>query len=80
MTFRLPRAALLGAACLCVAALTGCGSPAAVHGTVSIDGTPVTEGSVNFEPADGKGPSAGANITGGRVEVPAATGLKPGKM
>lgn len=81
MTFRLTRGAVLGlAASFCAAALTGCGAPPGVRGTVTLDGAPVTEGSISFEPADGQGPSAGANITGGRFEIPPASGLKPGKM
>jgi hypothetical protein len=49
----------------------GCGSNVwrPVSGTVKFDGEPVAEGSISFEPADGKGPSAGGSIQDGEYLV-----------
>jgi hypothetical protein len=64
--------------CAAVAlAAAGCGNGlVAVAGTVTLDGKPVDEGSVSFQPADGAGPSGGGTVKDGRFEL--ATGLKPG--
>jgi hypothetical protein len=60
--------------------LAGCGRPAAVvSGTVTVDGDPASDGSVNFEPVDGQGPSAGAKITDGKFTVPEEVAMTPGK-
>lgn len=57
-----------GAGVLLVAA--GCGgSSAVVSGQVTYDGQPVENGAITFQPADGRGPSTGAQITGGRYQV-----------
>lgn len=54
----------------------GCGdSKAAVYpvtGTVTFDGTPIENGSIVFDPADGKGGAAMAGIVNGEItgEVP----------
>jgi hypothetical protein len=56
-------------------AALGCGGSTTVNGEVQIDGTPVENGTITFEPADGKGPVVGGPITHGHYEV---TGL-PGK-
>lgn len=51
-----------------------------VTGTVSVDGKPLSSGSINFQPAPGlKAPSAGAPIENGRFSIPAAQGLLPGE-
>ena len=62
----------------------GCGSDevkrVAVKGTVTLDGAPLEQGRILFEPAAGNtGPSAGASIQGGVFEVPAAGGVVAGK-
>jgi len=57
----------------------GCGGgPLTVKGNVSYDGKPVEDGSITFEPADGKGPALGGKIEGGHYEVsgPALPGKK----
>lgn len=60
--------------------LPGCGGgPAVVRGTVTVDGTPLSSGSLTFEPADGVGPSVGTEITDGQFELPAASKMTPGK-
>lgn len=40
-----------------------------VSGEVSYDSVAVAQGTITFEPADGKGPSAGGAIAGGRYAV-----------
>jgi hypothetical protein len=57
--------------------LVGCGGSTgpktvAVTGNITLDGTPLSEGSINFLPADGVGVPSGAKIANGtyRAEVP----------
>ena len=60
--------------------LAGCGGPTAVvHGKVTIDGSPASDGSINFEPADGVGPTVGAKVTDGVYEVTSTQKMLPGK-
>jgi hypothetical protein len=70
--------AVLGLACLWAA---GCGDgKAEVSGTVSLDGTPIEEGAINFIPIDGtRGPGAGAAIRDGKYHIPRSMGVTPGK-
>lgn len=50
-----------------------------VTGSVSIDGQPVSQGSISFERLDGTpGPSAGAPIADGRFRIESERGLLPG--
>jgi hypothetical protein len=50
--------------------LAGCGpSLASVSGEVTYEGQPVTNGSITFAPADGKGQVTGATIANGRFTV-----------
>lgn len=53
---------------------TGCGGDgmSTVEGAVSVDGTPIQQGAITFEPSDGVGPTAGATIANGTytAEVP----------
>lgn len=59
---------------------TGCGSGLiAVEGNVSFDGQPVEQGSIVFEPADGKGPTAGGKIEGGGYKLSGDEGVVPGE-
>lgn len=64
----------------CLLPLAGCGdaSSTALHGTVTFDGAPVTNGSIVFLPASGEGPKAAAAIEEGKYAIPADVGLKPG--
>ncbi|WP_157369423.1 hypothetical protein [Zavarzinella formosa] len=63
-----------------IAIIAGCGSNGAtVRGKVSLDGTPVADGSISFESADGNGPSVGTGIKDGHYEVPAASQMTPGR-
>ena len=51
--------------------IVGCGGSSAgqVSGTVTYDGNPVEGGAIEFHPADGKWPSAGGTISGGKYSV-----------
>ena len=78
----------LSLACLTLAgfclAACGCGGASSgrekVTGTVMLDGQPVAEGMVSFEPAPGlKTPNTGAVIVNGAFEIPAESGPMPGK-
>jgi hypothetical protein len=57
--------------------LAGCGGGggATVSGSVTYDGQPVGDGTITFLPADGKGPTVGGPIAGGRYSV---SGVLPG--
>lgn len=48
----------------------------AVSGTVTLDDRPIDNGTIEFLPADGKGPTAAAIIEGGRYQVRVAPGPK----
>lgn len=54
----------------------GCGSDGlvSVTGTVKVDGQPVEQGGITFEPADGKSQTTGATITSGVYSARVATG------
>jgi hypothetical protein len=69
-------------ACLLLILLTGCGqgdNRQAVHGTVTLDGKPLPEGVIRFQPAPGvDGNTSGGPILNGRFDIPAAKGLQPG--
>src|SRR5262249_8914125 len=49
---------------------------AVVSGEVTLDGTPVENGTITFEPALGDGPTMGSPITNGRYEVKGPAGKK----
>lgn len=60
--------------------VAGCGGrQISVSGAVTFDGRPVEDGTLVFEPADGKGPTMGGRIEGGRYEVTGQAGVLPGK-
>ena len=69
---------------LCVlAAAAGCGGGDssgrhAVSGTVTVDGAPVQQGNINFQPVEQSTTSAGAVINNGTYSVPQEGGLLPG--
>ena len=78
--FRFRRFAILGL--LAIMPLGGCSRrgamPAAypVTGTVMVDGEPLNEGAITFDPADGKGGVYGGPISSGRYDVKVAAGAK----
>ena len=59
----------------------GCGGSAApsLKGRVTLDGAPVTSGSIVFLPEQSEGRKAAAAIEDGNYTVPAEEGLLPGK-
>lgn len=61
-----------------VAGLLGCGEAAYldVSGKVTVDGQPVTEGVIQFVPADRQGPTAGARIEAGSYAAQVPPGRK----
>ena len=64
--------------------VVGCGpagpTRAEVSGVVSLNGAPVSEGSINFFPTDGNtGPEAGGAIRDGKYHIPRAQGPVLGK-
>jgi hypothetical protein len=64
-------------------ALLGCGQGGrvSVEGTVTLDGKPLKEGTVQFTPLAGtNGPTAGANIVDGKFVVPPQGGPFVGKF
>lgn len=79
------------AASVIVGLLAGCGvgdgddlPREAVSGKVTLDGQPLAEGSIQFQPeggTDAKGPavSGGAVIQDGAYDIPGGNGLTPGK-
>jgi len=69
---------------VCLALCVGCGSDdglnrKALSGKVSVDGAPVPNGSVGFEPLVAGGVGSGAVITDGVYKIAAKDGLPPGK-
>ncbi len=77
---RFRRFAILGL--LAIIPLAGCsrrGAMPATHpvtGTVMVDGEPLNEGAITFDPADGKGGVYGGPISSGRYDVKVAAGPK----
>ena len=66
----------LGVALLAVA---GCGdNTAEVRGTITVDGTPIVEGMISFEPVDGQGTTTGAAIKDGKYELVGKAAATPG--
>ncbi len=66
------------------AACSGCGNASsrqAIEGTVTLDGQPLEKGQVTFAPQMGTGgPTAGADIVGGKFAIPASSGPFAGKF
>jgi hypothetical protein len=79
---RLPRLWRAGLALLVVCAGCGPGNPLgrkAVSGKVTLDGQPVEQGNITFEPQKKGGVSSGGVITGGQYSIPKEKGLPEGK-
>jgi len=71
-----------GLRCLLVGALlaaVGCGGGGMkVEGDVTLDGRPLDDGSISFEPADGKGPDFGGGIAAGKYRLTSPPGVPDG--
>jgi hypothetical protein len=72
------RTYLLGVVVGLALAAVGCGPATVVKGTVTLDGAPVTEGSIVFAPATGGGATAGGRVANGAFEITDRQGLTPG--
>jgi hypothetical protein len=61
----------------------GCSDPYAgrhaISGKVTLEGQPLEQGMIRFEPMDGQGTTAGSAIMNGAYNVERKDGLKPGK-
>src|SRR5688572_18410502 len=69
-------------AALVIAAFLGCGRSDGrqlVSGTVTFQGKPLDQGTIDFYAAGKSTVEAGALITEGKYEIPADKGLLPGK-
>src|SRR3954470_999467 len=74
MKVRIGRLVLFTVALLAAA---GCsGSESSVSGTVNMDGQPLKEGDIIFEPADGQGSPAAGKIVDGKYTIKIAPGMK----
>ncbi|HEY4262548.1 MAG TPA: hypothetical protein VGM98_20465 [Schlesneria sp.] len=80
---------LVSAVCLTISiiVLSGCGGTPkdplgrqSVSGKVTLDGKPIDQGSISFQPVVDTGPAtaSGATITNGQYKIPAESGLAPG--
>ena len=67
---------LTATAIMLILFVAGCGQSVVVTGQVTYEGKPVEEGSINFLPEDGQGPTCGGAINDGRYQ---ATCPKPGR-
>lgn len=72
----LTRQAMLGVVISLMA--LGCSQQLKVEGKVTFDGTPLEEGSISFEPADGTGSEFGGVISAGNYVAEAPPTAKPG--
>lgn len=69
----------LGCLIVVVPLVLGCGAnKVVVKGTVHVDGKPADDGSINFAPMDGQGPSTGGKIDNGTYELQGAAAVTPG--
>jgi hypothetical protein len=63
--------------------LLGCGSDPLgrqpVRGTVKVNGTPLAQGDISFQPLEGQPTASGAMIREGAFSIPREQGLAPGK-
>jgi len=71
------------AICFLIAATNGCGpdNPLGrkpLSGTVTLDGSPLEKGTIEFQPLDG-GVQSGNLISEGKYSIPAHQGATPGK-
>lgn len=69
---------------MCLLLFTGCGSGdglnrKALSGKITLDGAPIPNGSISFEPLQTGGVSGGAVYTNGEYKIEQKDGLPPGK-
>jgi hypothetical protein len=62
------------------AVAAGCSSEPTVSGEVTLDGQPLKEGVISFEPVDGKSQPASTNIVDGRFSLTMTPGEKRVKI
>jgi hypothetical protein len=74
------RLCCLAFACLLLGLTTGCGKPPIrIEGNVALDGEPVADGSISFEPVDGQGSVTGGTIAAGRYVIEGDPAFTPGE-
>lgn len=65
------------------ALLAGCSDPhdgrVAVSGTITLEGQPLSDATITFEPIDGQGSSSGSAVVNGEYKIERKSGLKPGQ-
>src|SRR5262245_8449621 len=66
---------------VCGLLVLGCGGDGrvVVKGTVRVNGKPAEEGTINFAPLDGRGPSTGGKIENGTYVLEGKSAVLPGK-
>ena len=79
-----PRVRFCCAGWLLLAALAGCGpgnplGRKAISGKVTLDGKPLEQGNIAFQPLAAKGTSTGGVIASGSYSIKTDKGLPPGK-
>jgi len=82
MQFRRSSVALVAAAFAGLGLFGGCGGDSLgrqpVSGTVNLDGSPLSKGTINFQPVE-KGIGSGTSIESGKYAIARKDGLPPGK-
>ena len=63
----------------CLAGCGGNGNLASVQGNVTLDGTPLEQGSIVFEPENGDGPVTGGTIVNGKYQLEGSSAAQPGQ-
>jgi hypothetical protein len=63
------RSLALLAPCLLLAGCSGDAQTGTVSGMVKVDGQPLAEGTISFNPVDGNSPTSGGNIINGSYSV-----------
>lgn len=75
---------LLSLVFVALGVLAGCGTEnklgrQGVSGSVTLDGRPIANGTIRFEPVAEDGVASGTTITQGKYDISAARGLPPGE-
>jgi len=76
------RTVVLNCGFLCLFLASGCrpaGNHAPIHGRVTMDGNPLTQGSILFTPLDGQGVATGSDIKDGLYSIDRAKGPATGR-